>query len=55
VSQAFPRAKLVLIALIAGGLYYRSHRPQPLIDKDTAVLADLANTKRNSVVYLLEG
>jgi serine/threonine protein kinase len=33
----------VLIALIAGGLYYRSHREKPLTDKDTIVLADFDN------------
>ncbi|HLJ88461.1 MAG TPA: hypothetical protein VKZ53_16695 [Candidatus Angelobacter sp.] len=35
---------VVVIALIAGGLYYRSHRSKPLTDKDTIVLADFANT-----------
>ncbi len=30
----------VVSALIAGGLYYRSHRAKPLTDKDTIVLAD---------------
>jgi len=34
----------VAIALIAGGLYYRSHRTKPLTDKDTIVLADFANS-----------
>jgi serine/threonine protein kinase len=33
----------VVLALIAGGLYYRSHRPKPLTDKDTIVLADFDN------------
>jgi serine/threonine protein kinase/tetratricopeptide (TPR) repeat protein len=33
----------VVVALIAGGLYYRSHRAKPLTDKDTIVLADFAN------------
>jgi serine/threonine protein kinase/tetratricopeptide (TPR) repeat protein len=36
-------AVVVVIALIAGGLYYRSHRAKPLTDKDTIVLADFAN------------
>ncbi len=35
---------VVLVALIAGGLYYRSHRAKPLSDKDTVVLADFTNT-----------
>ena len=35
---------VVVIALIAGGLYYRSHRAKPLTDKDTIVLADFANS-----------
>jgi hypothetical protein len=35
---------VVLVALIAGGLYYRSHRAKPLTDKDTIVLADFANS-----------
>src|SRR4029077_19082839 len=34
---------VVLVALIAGGLYYRFHRPKPLTDKDTVVLADFDN------------
>jgi eukaryotic-like serine/threonine-protein kinase len=34
----------VVLALIAGGLYYRSHRAKPLTAKDTIVLADFANT-----------
>jgi hypothetical protein len=33
----------VVLALIAGGLYYRSHRTKPLTDKDTIVLADFDN------------
>jgi len=46
-TRAFSRAKLgiiaaaVVVAAIAGGLYYRSHRAKPLTDKDTIVLADL--------------
>jgi eukaryotic-like serine/threonine-protein kinase len=37
-------AVLTCAGLIAGGLYYRSHRPRPLTDKDTIVLADFANS-----------
>jgi len=39
----------VVVALIAGGLYYRSHRAKPLTEKDTIVLADFANTTGDSV------
>jgi serine/threonine protein kinase/tetratricopeptide (TPR) repeat protein len=39
----------VLVALVAGGLYYRSHRPKPLTDKDTVVLADFANSTGDPV------
>jgi eukaryotic-like serine/threonine-protein kinase len=35
--------------LIAGGLYYRSHRAKPLTDKDTIVLADFANSTGDPV------
>ncbi len=34
---------VALIVLIAGGLYYRSHRVKPLTDKDSIVLADFDN------------
>jgi len=40
---------LVLVALIAGGLYYRSHRAKPLTDKDTVVLADFSNSTGDPV------
>ena len=36
-------AVVILAALVAGGLYFRSHRPKPLTDKDTIVLADFDN------------
>jgi tetratricopeptide (TPR) repeat protein/predicted Ser/Thr protein kinase len=42
-------AGAVLVALIAGGLYYRSHRTKPLTDKDTVVLADFTNTTGDTV------
>jgi eukaryotic-like serine/threonine-protein kinase len=34
---------LLIALLVAGGLYYRSHRSKPLTDKDTIVLADFDN------------
>jgi serine/threonine protein kinase/tetratricopeptide (TPR) repeat protein len=44
-----PTAAVVLAALIASGLYYRSHRAKPLTDKDTIVLADFVNTTGDPV------
>jgi serine/threonine protein kinase/tetratricopeptide (TPR) repeat protein len=38
---AFP--VLIVVLLVAGVLYYRSHRSNPLTDKDTVVLADFTN------------
>jgi eukaryotic-like serine/threonine-protein kinase len=40
---------VVAAALIAGGLYYHSHRPSPLTDKDTIVLADFDNRTGDAV------
>jgi eukaryotic-like serine/threonine-protein kinase len=45
---AVPSAALV-VALVAGGLYYRSHRTKPLADKDTIVLADISNSTGDTV------
>ena len=42
-------AAVVVIALIAGGVYYRSHRAKPLTDKDTVVLADFTNSTGDPV------
>jgi len=39
----------IAVALIGGGLYYRSHRPKALTDKDTVVLADFANGTGDAV------
>jgi eukaryotic-like serine/threonine-protein kinase len=36
-------AAVVLVALVAGGFFYRSHEAKPLTDKDTIVLADFTN------------
>ncbi len=35
--------------MIAGGLYYRSHRPKPLTEKDAIVLADFTNSTGDPV------
>jgi serine/threonine protein kinase/tetratricopeptide (TPR) repeat protein len=40
---------VVAAVLIAGGLYYRSHRAKPLTDKDTIVLADFSNSTGDPV------
>ncbi len=40
---------MVVITLIAGGLYFRSHRGKPLTDKDTIILADFANSTGDAV------
>jgi eukaryotic-like serine/threonine-protein kinase len=40
---------VVVIASIAGGFYYRSHRSKPLTDNDTIVLADFANSTGDAV------
>jgi eukaryotic-like serine/threonine-protein kinase len=39
----------IAIAVIAGGLYYRSRRPKALTDKDTVVLADFVNSTGDAV------
>ncbi len=43
-----PAAVVLLAALIAGGLYFRS-RPATLTEKDTVVLADFTNTTGDAV------
>jgi eukaryotic-like serine/threonine-protein kinase len=40
---------LLVAALAGGGLYYRSHRSQPLTVKDTVVLADFANSTGDAI------
>ena len=42
-------ALLVLVALFAGFYYYRSHLANRLVDKDTVVLADFANSTGDPV------
>jgi eukaryotic-like serine/threonine-protein kinase len=44
-----PAAVLVVAALIAGGLYFRSRPAKTLTEKDTIVLADFANTTGDAV------
>jgi serine/threonine protein kinase/Tfp pilus assembly protein PilF len=48
-KMAVPTAALLVAALIAGGLYFRSHQAKQLTDKDTIVLADFANTTGDPV------
>jgi len=45
----FTAAAVLLLALVASGLYYRSHRAMPLTDKDTIVLADFTNSTGDPV------
>ena len=40
---------IVVAALVAGGLYFRSRHAAPLTEKDTIVLADFNNTTGDSV------
>ncbi len=42
-------AAIVLAAALAASLYYRTHRPKPLTEKDTIVLADFANSTGDPV------
>ena len=39
----------MVLALVAGGLYYRSSAARPLTEKDTIVLADFTNTTGDTV------
>jgi len=39
----------VISGLIAGGLYYRSHQPKPLTEKDTVIITDFANRTGDAV------
>jgi serine/threonine protein kinase/tetratricopeptide (TPR) repeat protein len=40
---------VLVAALIAAGIYYRSHQVKPLTEKDTLVLADFANSTGDAV------
>src|SRR6201987_3979000 len=42
-------AVVVVVALVAGGLYFRSRHAAPLTEKDTIVLADFTNTTSDPV------
>jgi serine/threonine protein kinase len=42
-------ALVVVAALVAGGLYFRSRATKPLTEKDTIVLADFTNTTSDTV------
>jgi tetratricopeptide (TPR) repeat protein/predicted Ser/Thr protein kinase len=42
-------AAVIVAALTVGGLYLRAHRAKPLTDRDTAVLADFANSTGEAV------
>ena len=44
-----PAAVVVVVALVAGGLYFRSRHAAPLTEKDTIVLADFTNTTGDPV------
>jgi eukaryotic-like serine/threonine-protein kinase len=44
-----PAAVAVVVALVAGGFYFRSRHATPLTEKDTIVLADFTNTTGDSV------
>src|SRR5271165_3040934 len=42
-------AAVIIVALVAGALYYRSHRPAALTDKDTIVVGDFSNSTGDPV------
>jgi eukaryotic-like serine/threonine-protein kinase len=46
---SYAASAVLLIAAIAGGLYFRSHKAKPLTDKDTIVLGDFANSTGDAV------
>ncbi len=47
--KIFAPILLVLVAIVAGGLYWRSHRAPILTEQDTVVLADFNNTTGDAV------
>jgi hypothetical protein len=44
-----PAALVVIAALVAGGLYFRSRHAAPLTEKDTIVLSDFTNTTGDAI------
>ena len=44
-----PAAVVLVVALVAAGIYFRTHHAAPLTEKDTVVLADFNNTTGDSV------
>ena len=44
-----PAALIVLLALMAGGLYFRFRRSAKLTEKDSVLLADFVNTTGDTV------
>ncbi|MGA7918504.1 MAG: hypothetical protein WCA38_02460 [Candidatus Acidiferrales bacterium] len=44
-----PAAVVVVVALVAGVVYFRSRHAAPLTEKDTIVLADFANSTGDAV------
>jgi DNA-binding winged helix-turn-helix (wHTH) protein/tetratricopeptide (TPR) repeat protein len=49
IPLAWGGASLVLVALIGGGLYWRSHKARALTEKDTIVLAEFDNKTGDAV------
>jgi len=47
--SAYALAAIVLVAILAGGIYYRTRQTKRLTDKDTVVLADFANSTGDAV------
>jgi serine/threonine protein kinase/Flp pilus assembly protein TadD len=47
--QTWVLAAVMITALVAGGLYWNSHKASRLTEKDTIVLADFANTTGDTV------
>jgi serine/threonine protein kinase/tetratricopeptide (TPR) repeat protein len=48
-KHGYIAAAILCVALIAAGLYYRSHQPKLLTDKDSIVLSDFDNKTNDSV------
>jgi eukaryotic-like serine/threonine-protein kinase len=47
--RSYIAASILFAALLAGGIYYRSHQRKPLTDKDSIVLSDFDNKTTDSV------